>query len=67
MSEEAKIIIDDVEYLLNDLNDDAKAQIQSLQFVEAEIARLNALLAISGTARIAYQNALKNLLPKQDN
>jgi len=61
-----KVTIDGQEYLLSDLSDDAKAQLQSLQFVETEIRRLNALLAISGTARMAYQNALKEALPKQE-
>ncbi len=63
---EAKINIDGVEHLLSDLSDEVKAQIQSLRFVEAEIARLNALIAVASTARIAYQNALKELLPKQE-
>jgi len=63
---EPKLNIDGVEYLLSDLSDKAKAQIQSLQFVEAEIGRLNALTAVASTARIAYQNALKDLLPKKE-
>lgn len=60
---EAKINIDGIEYLVSDLSDGAKAQIQSLQFVEAEIRRLNAQIAVASTARLAYQNALKELLP----
>ena len=64
---EPKVNIDGVEYLLNDLSDEAKAQIQSLQFVEAEIGRLNAQVAVASTARMAYQNALKELLPQQEN
>jgi len=63
---EPKITVDGVEYLLKDLSDEAKGQIQSLQFVETEIRRYNALIAISGTAKMAYQNALKDLLPKQE-
>ena len=63
--QEAKINIDGTEYLLSELSDDVKAQIQSLQFVETEIRRLNAQLAVASTARIAYQNALKDILPKQ--
>jgi len=62
---EPKLNIDGVEYLVKDLSDEAKAQIQSLQFVEAEISRLKALVAVASTARLAYQNALKDLLPKQ--
>jgi len=65
MTESApKVNIDNVEYLLSDLSEDAKAQIQSLQFVEAELARLNALVSVSSTAKMAYQNALKDLLPQ---
>ncbi len=63
---EPKLNIDGVEYLLKDLSEEAKAQIQSLQFVEAEIGRLNAQVAVASTARMAYQNALKELLPKQE-
>lgn len=62
---EPTLKIDGVNYLLKDLSNEAKAQIQSLQFVEAEIGRLNALVAVASTAKIAYQNALKNLLPDQ--
>jgi len=61
---EPKVTIDNVEYLLKDLSDEARGQIQSLQFVEAELARLKALSAVAATARAAYQNALKGLLPK---
>ncbi len=63
---EAKVNIGGVEYLLSELSDEAKAQIKSLQFVEAEIGRLNAQAAVASTARMAYQNALKDLLPKQE-
>jgi len=54
---EPKVNIDGVEYLLNDLSD---------EFVEAEIGRLNAQAAVASTARMAYQNALKELLPQQE-
>jgi hypothetical protein len=63
-NEDVKITIDNVEYAFNDLSDDAKAQIQSIQFVDQEIARLNAQLAIANTAKMAYQNALKEVMPK---
>ncbi|MCK5899015.1 MAG: hypothetical protein KAG06_08090 [Methylococcales bacterium] len=59
---QAKVSIDDVEYIYDDLSDEAKAQIQSIQFADNEIARLNAQLAIANTAKIAYQNALKEVL-----
>ena len=63
-NEDVKITIDNVEYLFNDLSDEAKAQIQSIQFVDQEVGRLNAQLAIANTAKIAYQNALKEVMPK---
>ena len=63
MSEKANTItIDDKDYNLDDLSDECKAEIQSLQFCEGEIARLNAKLAVAGTAKIGYQRALAKLL-----
>ena len=63
MSEKTNTItIDDKDYNLDDLSDECKTEIQSLQFCESEIARLNAKLAVAGTAKIAYQRALAKLL-----
>ncbi len=61
--QEAKVNIDGVEYLIKDLSDEAKGQLQSLQFVESELARLKAQVAITSTAKIAYQAGLKAALP----
>ena len=58
------IKIDDKEYDLNALSQEAKNQVASLQFVDAELARLNAQVAVCQTARNAYSAALKDLLPK---
>lgn len=58
------IKIDNQDYDLDTLSIEAKAQLPSLQFVDAEMQRLNAQAAILQTARIAYSNALKELLPK---
>lgn len=60
---EQKIVIDGTEYALSSLSQEAKTQITNLRVVENEIAQLKARLAIAGTAKIAYQNALKNALP----
>ena len=66
MSEETDTItIDDKEYSLDDLSDECKAEIQSLQFCEGEIARLNGKLAVAATARIAYQRAVAKLMPEE--
>ena len=57
------ITIDDLEYDLEALSDSAKAQLMSLQTVDRRIASLQEELAIHQTARNAYANALKALLP----
>ena len=62
----AKIKIDDVEYDTDDMSDNAKAQVASLQFNEAHMNRLRNELAIADTAKIAYVNALKAELEKSD-
>ena len=59
-----KITIDNVEYDLKDLSDDAKAQLANLQFVDAQLQQLNNEWAVSDTARIGYTNALKAELAK---
>ena len=56
------INIDDKDYDLDTLSDEAKAQLTSLQFVDAELQRHNGKAAIIQTARIAY--AKRELLPK---
>ena len=58
-SNDQKITIDDVEYNLNDLSDNAKVQIANIQFVEAQIQQLNNEWAVADTARMGYANALK--------
>lgn len=58
-----KITIDNKDYDLETLSDEAKAQVTSLQFVDAELARLNAQTAVLQTARIAYGKALQAALP----
>ena len=63
----AKIKIDDVEYDTDDMSDNAKAQVASLQFNEAHMNRLRNELAIADTAKIAYVNALKKELESTEN
>jgi len=57
------ITINGKEYDLNTLSDEARKQLQSLQFVDAELQRLQAQAAVLQTARIAYGNALQQALP----
>lgn len=61
---EQKVTIDGTEYLLSSLSEEAKTQITNLRFVESEIVRLKAQLAVASTAKLAYQAALKNAVPK---
>lgn len=58
----AKINIDNVEYDTESLSDEALAQLQSIQFVDSEVAKLQGRVAAMNTARIAYSNALRELL-----
>ena len=62
-----KITINEVEYNLSDLSDEAKAQLANLQFVDAQIQQLNNEWAVADTARIGYTNALKADLAKIGN
>jgi len=57
------IKIDNTDYDLDSLSAEAKAQLQSIQFVDQELARLQAQVAAMQTARNAYVKALKAVLP----
>lgn len=56
------IKIDEKDYELDHLSDEVKAQLASLQFVDAELQRLNAQNAVLQTARMAYSKALNEAL-----
>lgn len=56
------ITIDNKEYDLNKLSDEAKAQLVSMQFCDQELQRLQAQAAAYQTARIAYAKALNQAL-----
>ena len=49
-------------YDFDQLSPAALTQVNSLQFVDAELARLQASMAVLQTARVAYISALKPLL-----
>lgn len=63
MSDSPKVTIDNVEYSLDQLSDDAKSQLTNLQLVDQKIASIQQELAMMQTARMAYANALKSELP----
>ena len=58
-----QITIDNQAYDLDTLSIEARAQLTSLQFVDAELARLQAQAAVLQTARMAYAKALNEALP----
>jgi len=58
------ITIDDIAYAEGDLSDEAKNELASMQICDQRIAMLETDLRIAQTARNAYANALKVLLPK---
>ena len=55
-----------MEYSLDELSDNAMAQVRSIQFVDAQLQQLNNEWAVSDTARIGYTNALKAELSKKE-
>ena len=54
-----KITVDGMEYNTEDLSDNAKAQIASLQFLEAQMVKIKSEIAVYETAKSAYIQALK--------
>ncbi len=58
----SNITIDGKEYDTEELSDNTKAQLNMLSIADQEIARLNAKLAITQTARVAYAKAVGETL-----
>ncbi len=53
-----KITIDGIDYHTEDLSDNGKAQLASLQFLEIQINRIRNEITIFETARKSYASAL---------
>jgi hypothetical protein len=66
MADEPKVTIDEKDYLIEDLSDDAKAQLGSMQVVDQKLANLQQEIGIMQTARNAYANALTAALPNKN-
>lgn len=62
----ATVTIDGVEHDLDDLSDNAKAQLNALQATDLRIAQTQQELAILQTARAAYAAALQRELPAEE-
>ena len=54
-----KITVEDIEYNTEDLSENGKAQIASLQFLEVQMNKLKSEIAVYQTARNSYVAALK--------
>ena len=63
---EATVNIDDKEYKVDELSEDAKEQLGSMRAAERQMEFSKAQLAIATTARNAYALALKEELAKDD-
>ncbi len=59
-----KITIDEIEYNTEDLSDNGKAQLASLQFLDVQMKKLKSEIAVYQTARNTYVSALKSELEK---
>ena len=57
-----KITVDGIDYNTEDLSDNGKAQLASLQFLEVQMKKIKAEIAVYQTARSAYVTALKQEL-----
>jgi DNA repair ATPase RecN len=64
MNDEVEVTVDGLTYRLSELSEAAQEQVANLQFVDKEMAELNARLAVYQTARNAYQAALQQLVPR---
>lgn len=59
-----KITIDNIEYNTEDLTEAGRAQLNSLQFLEAQMQKIRGEMALYQTAQQAYIGALKAEIAK---
>ena len=60
-----KITVDEIEYNTEDLSENGKAQLASLQFLEMQMNKIKSEIAVYQTARISYSAALKAQLEEK--
>jgi hypothetical protein len=65
MADKPKVTIDNKDYLIENLSDDAKSQLSSMNVVDQKITSLQQEVAIMQTARNAYARALVAALPQK--
>ncbi len=61
-----QVQINGKEYDFDSLSDDAKKNLASLQFVQTELKRLEAKIAVFKTSEVAYARAVNEFLPESD-
>jgi len=61
-----KITVDGIDYNSEDLSDNGKAQLASLQFLDVQLNKIQGEIAVYQTARNSYVAALKAELEKQE-
>jgi hypothetical protein len=61
-----KITVEGLEYNTEDLSDNGKAQLASLQFLEVQMNKLKSEIAVYQTARNSYIATLKAELTAED-
>ncbi|KZY36485.1 hypothetical protein A3731_40885 [Roseovarius sp. HI0049] len=66
MAETPKVTINNVEYELDSLSDDAKAQLTNIQLTDRKIADLQQEISMLQTARNAYAKVLNDNMPKTE-
>jgi hypothetical protein len=60
-----KITVEGIEYNTEDLSENGKSQLASLQFLEVQMNKLKSEIAVYQTARNSYVSALKVELEKK--
>ena len=60
-----KITVEGIEYNTEDLTENGKAQLASLQFLEVQMTKLRSEIAVYQTARNSYLAALKAELDQE--
>tara|TARA_B100000579_G_C22669678_1_gene775007 strand:+ start:686 stop:871 length:186 start_codon:yes stop_codon:yes gene_type:complete len=60
----ASVKIDGKDYDVDDLSEEAKANLISLQFTQSEITKLESQLSVYKTAAAAYSSTLKREIDK---
>lgn len=60
----AKVTVDGVEYDTEGMTDNAKAQLASLQFLQAQMQQINNEIVVFETAKRHYLQLLKEELPQ---